>query len=65
MESGSGPGGRRFKSSLPDQYFQADKQRFWFFVYTAVGKIEAERSSEFNKLTFLAGFPHPHFETND
>ena len=36
LESGSGPGGRRFKSSLPDQSFQAHKQRFWFFVYTAV-----------------------------
>jgi hypothetical protein len=33
---GSGPGGRRFKSSLPDQYFQVDKQHFWFFVYIAV-----------------------------
>jgi hypothetical protein len=30
---GSGPGGRRFKSSLPDQYFQALKQHFWFSVY--------------------------------
>jgi hypothetical protein len=28
---GSGPGGRRFKSSLPDQSFQALKLRFWFF----------------------------------
>ena len=33
MESGSGPGGRRFKSSLPDQSFQALKQHFWFSVY--------------------------------
>ena len=32
----SGPGGRRFKSSLPDQYFQADKPHFWFSVYSAV-----------------------------
>ena len=30
---GSGPGGRRFKSSLPDQYFQALKLHFWFSVY--------------------------------
>src|ERR1700680_4396292 len=30
---GSGPGGRRFKSSLPDQSFQAVKQHFWFSVY--------------------------------
>ena len=30
---GSGPGGRRFKSSLPDQSFQALKLHFWFSVY--------------------------------
>jgi hypothetical protein len=30
---GSGPGGRRFKSSLPDQSFQALKLNFWFSVY--------------------------------
>src|SRR5580692_4469730 len=27
---GSGPGGRRFKSSLPDHYFQGLKPHFWF-----------------------------------
>ena len=32
----SGPGGRRFKSSLPDQSFQALKSYFWFFRHTAV-----------------------------
>ena len=32
---GSGPGGRRFKSSLPDQYFEAHKLHFWFFRHTA------------------------------
>ena len=31
-ESGSGPGGRRFKSSLPDQSFQTLKRYFWFSV---------------------------------
>ncbi len=31
---GSGPGGRRFKSSLPDQYFQGHKLHFWFSVYS-------------------------------
>src|SRR5579872_7238425 len=36
LESGSGPGGRRFKSSLPDHYFQAYRSHFWFFVYSAV-----------------------------
>ena len=30
---GSGPGGRRFKSSLPDQSFQRLKLYFWFSVY--------------------------------
>jgi hypothetical protein len=30
---GSGPGGRRFKSSLPDHYFQTLKLHFWFSVY--------------------------------
>jgi hypothetical protein len=33
LESGSGPGGRRFKSSHPDQSFQALKLQFWFSVY--------------------------------
>jgi hypothetical protein len=33
-KSGSGPGGRRFKSSLPDQFFQARKLHFWFSVYS-------------------------------
>jgi hypothetical protein len=33
LESGSGPGGRRFKSSLPDQSFQTLKLHFWFSVY--------------------------------
>ena len=32
----SGPGGRRFKSSLPDQFFQALKAHFWISVYSAV-----------------------------
>src|ERR1700735_2541252 len=30
---GSGPGGRRFKSSLPDHYLQTHKRYFWFFDY--------------------------------
>jgi hypothetical protein len=34
FESGSGPGGRRFKSSLPDQSFQRLKLRFCFSVYS-------------------------------
>src|SRR5271155_5219238 len=33
LESGSGPGGRRFKSSLPDQFFQTLELHFWFSVY--------------------------------
>src|SRR5271167_2753600 len=31
---GSGPGGRRFKSSLPDQYFQGVISDPWFFVHS-------------------------------
>jgi hypothetical protein len=33
LESGSGPGGRRFKSSLPDQSFQILKLHFWVSIY--------------------------------
>ncbi len=44
---GSGPGGRRFKSSLPDQSFQADKQHFWIFITAAVDDFEANKASEF------------------
>src|SRR5208337_1658769 len=36
---GSGPGGRRFKSSLPDQSFQYDIRTFWFFVYIRCRRI--------------------------
>src|SRR5216684_1790383 len=32
LESGSGPGGRRFKSSLPDQSFQTLEPHFGFLV---------------------------------
>jgi hypothetical protein len=35
LESGSGPGGRRFKSSLPDQFLQLTRD-FWCAVYTGV-----------------------------
>jgi hypothetical protein len=43
---GSGPGGRRFKSSLPDQFFQSDTKGFWSAVYTAVDDFEAVKASE-------------------
>src|SRR5206468_2791350 len=33
---GSGPGGRRFKSSLPDQSFQRVTSHFWCAVYIDV-----------------------------
>src|SRR5215469_4574958 len=36
---GSGPGGRRFKSSLPDHSFQALERYFWFFDYISVDEI--------------------------
>ena len=34
-----GTRGRRFKSSLPDQSFQALKAHFWLFVYSGVDEI--------------------------
>jgi len=36
VESGSGPGGRRFKSSRPDHSFQRVISDSWFFVYSGV-----------------------------
>jgi len=45
VEPGWGPGGRRLKPSLPDQYFQTDKRNFWFSVYTAVDDFVTIRSS--------------------
>jgi hypothetical protein len=39
LESGSGPVGWRFKSSLPDQFSQALKQHFWFSIYINVSKL--------------------------
>ena len=47
---GSGPGGRRFKSSLPDQFLQSLTRDFWFSVYSGVDDFEAVRASEINKL---------------
>ena len=50
---GSGPGGRRFKSSLPDQSFQALKLHFWFSVYIdGVDFVDGACSDE-----FLSSFP--------
>jgi hypothetical protein len=43
---GSGPGGRRFKSSLPDHYFQSLTIDFWFAALSGVGEIEAEKASK-------------------
>src|SRR5260370_4034583 len=36
---GSGPGGRRFKSSRPDHSFQGVISDSWSFIYTTVDKI--------------------------
>src|SRR6202011_4241936 len=41
---GSGPGGRRFKSSRPDQFFQALEAHFWISVYSAVVNFVASQS---------------------
>jgi hypothetical protein len=48
---GSGPGGRRFKSSLPDQCFQSLTMNFWFAALMDVGEIEAAKASEINQKT--------------
>ncbi|HEV2965215.1 MAG TPA: hypothetical protein VG649_25545, partial [Candidatus Angelobacter sp.] len=46
FECGSGPGGRRFKSSLPDQSFQSVTIHFWSAALTDVGEIEAAKASK-------------------
>ena len=62
---GSGPGGRRFKSSLPDQSFQALKLHFWFSVYMdgveiVDGHIFLENSRKFHRIMEpLAGHTMP------
>ena len=43
---GSGPGGRRFKSSLPDHSFQSHKFNFWIPVYTAVDDFVTVKASD-------------------
>src|SRR5712692_5396061 len=39
LESGSGPGGRRFKSSRPDHSFHLLSSAAWFFVYSGVDNL--------------------------
>jgi hypothetical protein len=46
---GSGPGGRRFKSSLPDHLFQSLTVDFWSAALSSVGGIEAAKASKINK----------------
>ncbi len=41
---GSGPGGRRFKSSLPDQSFQSLGCNFWILVYIGVDDFVTVRA---------------------
>src|SRR6266571_7428240 len=50
---GSGPGGRRFKSSLPDQFFQSLTRDFWSSVYSGVGNFEAAKASEINTIAIF------------
>src|SRR6478609_175613 len=47
---GSGPGGRRFKSSLPDQYFQSLTINFWSAALSGVVDFEAVRAPKINKV---------------
>ena len=42
-----------FKSSLPDQSFQADKLHFWFSVYSSVDGIVTVKSSGFSPISIL------------
>ncbi len=49
---GSGPGGRRFKSSLPDHLFQSDTNNFWFAALSGVGDFEVAKASKINKRHF-------------
>src|ERR1700754_4079881 len=48
---GSGPGGRRFKSSLPDQSSQVIKVNFWICVYSRVVDSVDGRTREVNTET--------------
>ena len=47
---GSGPGGRRFKSSRPDHSFQEVISNSWFFVYSTVDDFVDKRSSSMRPL---------------
>ena len=52
MESGSGPGGRWFKSIRPDQFLQAlTPKNSGFFVYSVVHDSADGQSPRFNKPT--------------
>ena len=53
---GSGPGGRRFKSSLPDHYFQTLKRHLWFSVYIDGVEIVDDAASMISKLDFHLKF---------
>ena len=63
MESGSGPGGWRFKSSLPDHSFQSDKRNFWFSVYTAVDDFVTVKSHTRKLASALRAATRPYEQT--
>src|SRR5581483_1281072 len=52
---GSGPGGRRFKSSLPDQSFQQLGRTYRFSVYTAVDDFVTLQAALAPQEPFLPG----------
>ena len=54
LECGSGPGGRRFKSSLPDHSFQSLTVNFWSAALSGVDEFEAAKASEINTAKFRA-----------
>src|SRR5262249_13588484 len=55
----SGPGGRRFKSSLPDQSFQALEAHFWFFDYSGAGNFVDGQSHRVQQAVISFAFSVP------
>jgi hypothetical protein len=55
---GSGPGGRRFKSSLPDHLLQSDVRPFWFFGYNSVDDFVTAKYSSVLKVVSRSHLPY-------
>ena len=63
LESGSGPGGRRFKSSRPDHSFQGVTWIFWFFHHCRFAGKESLAALEDDGT--LGDGTHPRLPTID